>query len=211
MRASRRTALKLFAATGAAAAVPIGTASAATSAADVVMLIRHGEKPADSGAPYGIDADGNTDDASLTTRGWSRAGALAALFAPAGTPIKSGLRTPTAIYATTSTSKKHHRMLETVTPLADKLGLTVNTSHAKGDTSEVAADVAKRTGTTLVCWEHTEIPEIAAALGKVSPTPPSTWPDERFDVVWVFTRNGSGWTFSQVPQQLLSGDSATGI
>lgn len=214
MRASRRTALKLLTATGVAAAVPAGIAQAATrdSAADVVMLIRHGEKPPDSGKPYGITADGVKDDSSLTTRGWSRAGSLVGLFAPAGgTPIRSGLRTPDAIFATTSTSSGHHRMLQTVTPLAAKLGKTVNTSYAKGDTAGVAAAVAKRSGTTLVSWEHSEIPDIAAHLGAVSPTPPSTWPDERFDVVWVFARSGSGWSFTQVPQLLLSGDKSDPI
>src|SRR2546421_635416 len=80
-----------------------------------------------------------------------------------------------------------HRMLQPVTPLADKLGKTGNTSYAKGDAAGVAAAVAKLSGTTLVSWEHSEIPDIAAHLGAVSPAPPSSWPDERFDMVWVFT------------------------
>jgi hypothetical protein len=32
-----------------------------------------------------------------------------------------------------------------------------------------------------------------------------------FDVVFVFTRSGNGWTFTQVPQDLLAGDSTTPI
>ena len=35
---------------------------------------------------------------------------------------------------------------------------------------------------------------------------PQEWPDDRFDVVWTFTRDGTGWRFAQVPQLLLAGD-----
>jgi len=33
-------------------------------------------------------------------------------------------------------------------------------------------------------------------------------PDDRFDVIWIFTLNpaGGNYVFSQVPQQLLDGD-----
>jgi hypothetical protein len=41
---------------------------------------------------------------------------------------------------------------------------------------------------------------------------PQKWPDTRFDLVWVLDRQPSGhWTFAQVPQMLLSGDSAMPI
>jgi hypothetical protein len=40
---------------------------------------------------------------------------------------------------------------------------------------------------------------------------PSDWPDDRFDVVWLFDRTDTGWSLSQLPQLLLSGDSANPI
>ena len=57
-------------------------APASTPAAphDVVMIIRHGEKP-DGSAP-GLDEDGNEDDSSLTAVGWQRARGLVDLFDP---------------------------------------------------------------------------------------------------------------------------------
>ena len=39
------------------------------------------------------------------------------------------------------------------------------------------------------------------------PAPPTKWPHDRFDIVWVFTRQHDGtWKFTQVPQLLLAGD-----
>ncbi|MBV8934061.1 MAG: histidine phosphatase family protein [Kutzneria sp.] len=214
MTTPRRSALKLFAVAGAAVTASAGSTATASagSVADVIMMIRHGEKPPDSGQPFGIDANGEQDSSSLTTRGWSRAGALAELFAPgvSGT-IRKGLCVPDAIYATTPTDTKHHRMMQTVTPVAAKLGRSVNTDFGLNDTDAVAAALSRLSGATLVSWEHNEIPMIAAALDSVSPTPPSSWPDDRFDLVWVFTRTGPGWAFTQVPQLLLDGDSAVPI
>ncbi len=40
-------------------------------------------------------------------------------------------------------------------------------------------------------------------------TVPQKWPGDRFDVVWVFdlVTPSSSYSFSQVPQRLLAGDS----
>jgi hypothetical protein len=37
------------------------------------------------------------------------------------------------------------------------------------------------------------------------------WPDDRFDVVWVFTATDTGWRFDQVPELLLPGDANSGL
>jgi hypothetical protein len=58
----------------------------------------------------------------------------------------------------------------------------------------------------VVSWQHEEIPAIVNGLAAVHPAAPAAWPDDRYDLVWVFTRDTTGWRFSQVPQLLLAGD-----
>jgi hypothetical protein len=62
----------------------------------------------------------------------------------------------------------------------------------------------------LICWQHQSIPAIGAAFGNVSPAPPTTWPDEQYDMVWAFGSTGGGWQFAQVSEGLLPGDSGVG-
>ncbi|MGF1428225.1 hypothetical protein [Kitasatospora sp. LaBMicrA B282] len=190
-------------------------AGAAGGEPKVLMLIRHAEKPTGSGAPYGLTPDGEQDAKSLTVQGWTRAGALVGLFAPrtaAGAPAAAppGLTRPTAVYAADPTGASK-RPYQTVTPVAAALGGTPDTRFAKGQEAELAAALQTLSGAVLVAWEHESIPAIVAKLGPVTPAPPTGWPDARFDVVWVFTRSGDGWAFSQVPQELLSGDLPTPI
>lgn len=183
----------------------------ASDGGTLVMIIRHAEKPAGSHPPLGIDADGNPDPHSLTVGGWTRAGALVELFAPGTGTTRPGLARPTAVYAAGGTGGEGQRPRETVTPLAARLGLAVTTTYAKGGEAALAAEVARRPGATLISWQHEEIPALAAAFGTVTPAPPSKWPDDRFDVVWVLTPAAGGWTFTQTPQLLLAGDSADPI
>jgi hypothetical protein len=42
----------------------------------------------------------------------------------------------------------------------------------------------------------------------VTPTPPSEWPDDRFDLVWTFTQAADGWHFAQIPELALPRDQA---
>jgi hypothetical protein len=45
-------------------------------------------------------------------------------------------------------------------------------------------------------------------------TIPGKWPNDRFDIVWVFdppVKNKGRWKFTQVPQRLLPGDANTVI
>ena len=179
---------------------------------DTIMIIRHGEKPAGSQKSSGVDATGSQSPGSLSVRGWQRAGALVGLFDPAAAdPIRAGLSRPRSIYAAKPDGDAGQRPSQTVTPLADRLGLTVNTTYAKGNVQALVQDITAVHGTVLVCWQHEEIPALAAALGPVTTPVPTNWPDDRFDLVWAFTRVATGWSFRQVPQLLLAGDHADPI
>ena len=171
------------------------------------MIIRHGEKP--DGSNQGFDPDGTLDSSSLTQAGYARARNLVKVFDPPapGSP-RPGLARPAAIYAASATDAGEGlRTRETVAPLAQQLGITVNTEFGKGDETAMVDDVISGPGPTLICWQHGEIPDIADAFENVTPTPPSSWPDDRFDVIWVFTKTADGWSFTQVPELASPGDS----
>ena len=178
-----------------------------------IMIIRHAEKPPDSGEPYGIDSNGSQDAESLIVLGWQRAGALVCFFDPAEGPLQNTeIVTPATLYA--SGVAKHSdskRPQETITPLAARLGTTINTSFIKGQDKEVADSAVACTGVVLICWEHQEIPKIAGHILKDSGITVPAWPGDRFDVVWAFDLDSSTglYGFSQVPQQLLAGDKNT--
>ncbi|WP_228554415.1 hypothetical protein [Catenulispora pinisilvae] len=207
---------------GTSAGVQAEAATAGHGGLNVLMIIRHAEKPTGSGAPYGLTSDGTQDSHSLTIQGWTRAGALAALFDPrdaAGSPVapRAGLARPGTVAASVpgTGGSNSKRPEETVTPTAAALGVTLSTQFSVGQEAELAGWLTGPTGPsgpTLVAWEHQHIPDIIAHLGPVTPTPPKSWPGERFDIVYVFTRvSGGGWTFTQVPQMLLAGDLPTPI
>ena len=209
-------------ATGSAPAVApvasaVSSAGSGPGGPDVIMIIRHAEKPTGSGAPYGITADGKRDSESLTVQGWTRAGALVGLFAPrdgagAPAPVRTGLVRPTGVHAADPSTGGSQRPEETATPTAAALGVQLDLRFAKGQEAALAAALLASAGPRLVAWEHESIAAIIDHLGPVSPTPPSAWPDDRFDLVWVLTaRSGGGWDFTQVPQMLLAGDSTEPI
>jgi hypothetical protein len=182
--------------------------------AQKIMVIRHGEKPQGDLAPYGVTADGEQDAESLLVQGWARAGALAVLFAPGRGPLQSPqLAVPQTIFAaSTNSGDASKRPAETVSMVAAKLSLNVDTTHQVGDETQLAAAAKACSGTVLIGWEHKHIPLIAnAILGNTSA--PQKWPGDRFDMVWVFDFDaGSGaYRMSQVPELLLAGDSAAPI
>ena len=163
-----------------------------------IMVIRHAEKPDDK--HKGVTSHGDEDNESLIVRGWQRAGALTVLFDPTiGSLQNAALAVPKAIYASDpkkaseadddddKKGSKSKRPLQTITPLAERLGIKdkVKVKFAKGDEKHMVESVLAESGVV------------------VRPNGPAI----------VSTSSGSSrppqWGFVQVPQQLLSGDANT--
>ena len=176
-----------------------------------ILLIRHAEKPDDE--HQGVNEFEVNDTESLIPRGWERAGALAAfLVGP------NGSLTPDRIYVSSPDKEKvaphvkigskSSRSLETVTPLAEKLNKIPIQTFGKGDEQDLVDAIVALEGTTLVCWQHEAIPQIAELIMGSSAGIPDAWSDDRFDVIWSFTKAhvGAPWTFKQICQRFLPGD-----
>jgi hypothetical protein len=186
---------------------------------DVIYIIRHAEKPLKPPLS-GVDYHGSQNQHSLLPRGWQRSGALAALFHPDFGPLRPGLRTPAVLVAPSfghPGKTAAHRSYQTIQGLSEQLELPIESQFAQGQEKELADSlVSDQSGVVLICWEHKHIPLIASALPVVSGTAiPRKWPGRRYDVIWSFTRvpepGPARYAFSQIPQQLLAGDTGTVI
>jgi broad specificity phosphatase PhoE len=174
-----------------------------------IMVIRHAEKPTDKDG--GVDQNGQADKHDLIVRGWQRAGALARFFAKPD-PATS-IATPATIFATEPTTGSDSKRPEkTVTPLSELISVAINNTIQEGSEQGLVNKAEASNGVVLIAWHHGKIPDIAnAILGK--PVVTKKWPEDRFDMVWVFGRSSptAPWSFSQVPQLLLQGDSSSPI
>ena len=163
------------------------------------MLIRHAEKPVAS------------DSKDLTIRGWQRAGALVCYFAPPGGAFQDArIATPQALFASHSSSS---RPRETLLPLSEKLGLSIDLNYGKGDEARLVAAAKGAAGVALISWQHDFMAAVANGILGDNRTSPQEWPKERFDVVWVFDLDAATgkYAFAQMPQCLLAGDSVEPI
>lgn len=106
----------------------------------IVILVRHAER-AD---------DGSTSDPDLSAAGVERARCLARTLANAG--------------VTSIRSTNYRRTLRTAAPLAEALGLDIETYDPR-DLSAVAADLASTGGTIVVVGHSNTTPELVRALG----------------------------------------------
>lgn len=180
-----------------------------------IMVIRHAEKPSHHPPPYGVTPEGERESESLSVRGWQRAGALATFFAPTNGPFSDpSLAGPQFLYASKPTRRNgSRRPVETITPLAEKLAIRINSNFPKVETREMLDEVFLCAGVVLVCWQQEFIPKIANYILGDRTTAPQDWPDDRFDMVWVFDLDPATgrYGFRQVPQRLLMGDWATPI
>jgi hypothetical protein len=175
-----------------------------------VLIIRHAEKT------------GDKEDVHLSRRGRERADILDRLFT-AGPDRPDPFPRPDVLIAA-SDHKDSHRPIETLSPLAKKLALTLDTRFDSklpapadqasapkklrlSDLRDELFGTPKYTGkTVLVAWRHSTIPALAAALkaDKV----PEKWDDAVFDRVWQIDYDKAGAaTFRDRPERLLPGDS----
>jgi hypothetical protein len=131
-----------------------------------VVIIRHAEKPDDG------------DD--LSCQGFNRS-----LLLPKVLEQKFDIPAHTYVPALEcGKSTSHSRMFQTVTPFAVKHNLKINSKFGEDEVEKVAEDVLGRTGTVLIVWEHSKIPDLAKAL-KVAE--PGDWKKHDFDSIWVIT------------------------
>jgi hypothetical protein len=154
---------------------PVPTQAPALRPAQII-LIRHAEKPPDP------------DDPHLSQAGVKRAKRLVSFIT--SDPAMTRLGLPVAVFATRATKHDNgQRTQETVAPLARALKLPVQTPYLGKDYPALANLIlttpAYAGKTVLICWNHEEIPQLAAALG-VTPEPPK-WKGSVFDQVYVIS------------------------
>lgn len=180
-----------------------------------IILIRHAEKPADEPPPHGVTQHGTHDKKALSVRGWTRAGALAVLFAPPnGQFTIDGLATPDVIYAMgIGSDSASARPQQTVEPLVEKLGSGTRTDFYffRDQEKEMIASVLDRDGVVLVCWEHDRLGQAARQIPlstKNKTAVPDEWDGTRFDLMWIFDwdESGQGFMFYETVQGALAGD-----
>lgn len=217
---SRRGAIGVVGGVLAAASLATGRSPKAVAQPNTqpqsIFIIRHAEKPAKSGPPFGVDVNGNQNHESLLPRGWQRSGGLIALFDPPLGAAPPPLRTPTALYAPVYKDlAEFHRTYQTVLCLSEKLGIPVRTLKPYDEGPALAEIVMASTDdTVLISWEHRHIPGLAQSFPTVDGTAiPPVWPDHRFDVIWTFILDpvSQRYAFGQIPQRILVGDSDTVI
>ena len=132
-----------------------------------ILLIRHAEKP--------------LIGENLSCKGVNRSLAL-----PGVLVAKFGI--PNFTYVPSigkGSATKHSRMMQTITPMASKYNLTINSKYSKNDAKGIAADILTKKGTVLVVWVHSLIPSLAEAFGVKNSI--AKWDSDDYDSIWIIT------------------------
>lgn len=160
------------------------TSLAAASTPAEILLIRHGEEEA------------KHPDEHLSAPGRRHADRIPGMF-------PAQFAAPAFLFAAQS-SAASHRSVETLTPLAAALHLKINDRYEDNQYRQLAREVltnpAYANGRVLICWQHQQLPKLAAALGATHA--PAVWPGSQFDHVWRLQFTASGIKFTDVKQQL---------
>jgi hypothetical protein len=161
-----------------------------------ILFIRHAEKL-------------NDKDNNLSEQGYERAEKLAKFFTKNPKMTEYGL--PVAIFAAAPRSKGGSiRSIETVEPLARRLGIEINTQFTKKDEDELVEEILENKdyegGTVVVSWVRQELPDLVKAFGAKGV--PKDWDEDTFDRVWrVEFEDGRAGFVEDLPQNLMPGDS----
>ena len=154
-----------------------------------IFLIRHAEKLTDKRP-------------DLAQQGFLRAALLPNLFnGPAAT-----LPRPDFLFAT-ARSKNSNRPFETVMPLSSALNEPISNEILDENFADLARLLlsGQYAGKiVLVAWHHGNLPDLTTALGA---TPPYQWPDTQFDRIWRINYSNGKATLTDLPMNLLPGDS----
>jgi hypothetical protein len=185
-----------------------------TRGVKTVMLIRHAEKPRPEAGVQGVDELGRVGPQNLSVKGWQRAGALVCMFRDADADADAdagagpaGIVRPRHLFAPRVTAlSPSARGAQTLAPLAQALGVAVNTDHEKDDIAGLMAAIGRCPQPVLVAWQHKAIVRLANALLGSSSRSPQRWPDDCFDMVWSFAVEPAEVRFQEIPQSLLGGD-----
>jgi broad specificity phosphatase PhoE len=162
----------------------------------VILIIRHAEQP----------ADGN----GLSAAGEARAKAYVNYFknfAVDGQPLKLD-----QLFAAKDSPNSHRPRL-TIEPLAEELGLTVDSRFKNNQFSQLIDDIQNRPRGTniLICWHHGNIPHLLRALGADpnSLLHKGKWPNDVYD--WLiqlrYDENGHLFESKRINENLSSDDS----
>ncbi|KAL3428080.1 hypothetical protein PVAG01_01589 [Phlyctema vagabunda] len=156
--------------------------AATIDATQTVYLIRHGEKPDDDG--NGLSAAGVARSQCLRTV-FGKTSTYNISYVMAQTPKSSGsfLFPYLFIINTRLLDGKRTRPLQTVQPVAQDLGLVVDTSCDRDDPDCVKKVVSTNPDKNiLICWEHDALTDIVKELGdKNAPK----YPGDSFDIIWT--------------------------
>lgn len=140
---------------------------AAEKAELIIVIIRHAEKS---------DANNN-----LSCKGFNRA-----LMLPAVLYKKFGI--PDKIYVPAvgaGATTKHLRMLQTITPLAIKYHVPINSQFDENDSDHLGEALSHEKGLIIVAWEHTEIPPVIRWL--VPAANRIHWRDDDYDSIYIIS------------------------
>jgi hypothetical protein len=160
-----------------------------------IIVFRHAEEA----------ADGSKE--SLSIRGQERAMALVPMLTQ--TPELIAGNTPLMLFATKiSRHTTNNHTHETLEPLASQLGLKIDAPYANSDYEALARHVLTsatcKEKTILICWTHSGIPGLVAALGVIPE--PVPWSKDVYDRLLVVTYDRGTAKMVKLPQKLLFGD-----